>query len=84
MEVSGKALDADAGCGSGRAGEPTRAIDILLSALGAGSFANVSPLQRIWRDSAVAARHAMVGPQISYESYGKAPLGIEEQVTPLI
>ncbi|WP_407495758.1 acyl-CoA dehydrogenase family protein [Pseudooceanicola sp. MF1-13] len=62
----------------------TRAIDILLSAHGAGSFAQVSPLQRIWRDSNVAARHAVVGPQIAYESYGKALLGIEEQITPLL
>ena len=33
----------------------TRAIDMLLFAHGAGSFAEVNPLQRIWRDSAVAA-----------------------------
>jgi alkylation response protein AidB-like acyl-CoA dehydrogenase len=42
----------------------TRAIDILLYAHGAGSFADVSPLQRIWRDSATAARHAVVSPQL--------------------
>lgn len=62
----------------------TKAIDTLIWAHGAGSFATVSPLQRIWRDSNVAARHAVVGPQISYESYGKVLLGIEEQVTPLL
>ncbi len=62
----------------------TKAIDILLSAHGAGSFAEVNPLQRIWRDSAVAARHAVVAPQISYEVYGKALLGREDSITPLI
>ena len=62
----------------------TRAIDILLSAHGAGSFADVSPLQRIWRDSATAARHAVVSPVISYEVYGKALLGVEDSITPLV
>lgn len=62
----------------------TTAIDILLSAHGAGSFADVNPLQRIWRDSAVAARHAVVSPMISYEVYGKALLGREDHITPLV
>ncbi|WP_103348882.1 acyl-CoA dehydrogenase family protein [Amycolatopsis sp. CA-128772] len=62
----------------------TRAIDILLSAHGAGSFAEVNPLQRIWRDSAVAARHAIVLPAVNYEVYGKALLGRDDQITPLI
>ncbi len=62
----------------------TRAIDILLSAHGAGSFADVSPLQRIWRDSATAARHAIVSPAVSYEIYGKALLGVDEKITPLV
>ncbi|MAU81704.1 MAG: oxidoreductase [Gordonia sp.] len=62
----------------------TRAIDILLSAHGAGSFADVSPLQRIWRDSATAARHAIVAPQVSYEIYGKALLHVDEPITPMV
>ncbi|MCX0275202.1 acyl-CoA dehydrogenase family protein [Nocardia zapadnayensis] len=62
----------------------TKAIDILLSAHGAGSFAEVSPLQRIWRDSATAARHAVILPAVSYEVYGKALLGVEDTITPLI
>lgn len=40
----------------------TRAIEVLLYAPGAGSFAEVNPLQRIWRDSATAARQAIVSP----------------------
>ncbi|MEU5852892.1 acyl-CoA dehydrogenase family protein [Saccharopolyspora shandongensis] len=62
----------------------TRAIDILLSAHGAGSFAEVNPLQRIWRDSATAARHAVVSPVVGYEVYGKALLGVDETITPLV
>jgi len=62
----------------------TRAIDFLLYAHGAGSFADVNPLQRIWRDSATAARHAVVLPVVGYEVYGKALLGVEEKITPLV
>jgi 3-hydroxy-9,10-secoandrosta-1,3,5(10)-triene-9,17-dione monooxygenase len=57
----------------------TEAINILLNANGAGSFAEVNALQRIWRDSNVAARHAVILPQVSLETYGKALLGIDEQ-----
>jgi alkylation response protein AidB-like acyl-CoA dehydrogenase len=62
----------------------TQAIDGLLFAHGAGSFAEVNPLQRIWRDSAVAARHAVILPSVGYEVYGKALLGRDDQITPLI
>ena len=62
----------------------TRAVDILVSAHGAGSFATACPLQRVWRDSAVAARHAVVLPQVGYEVFGKALLGVAEQITPLV
>ena len=62
----------------------TRAIDILLSAHGAASFAEINPLQRIWRDSATAARHAVVLPAVSYEVYGKALLDVDETITPLV
>lgn len=62
----------------------TRAIDILLSAHGAGSFAETNPLQRIWRDAATAARHAIVAPTVSYEIYGKALLGVTDPISPLV
>jgi alkylation response protein AidB-like acyl-CoA dehydrogenase len=62
----------------------TSAINILLSAHGAGSFADANPLQRIWRDSSVAARHAVVLPVVGYEIYGKALLGREDHITPLV
>ena len=62
----------------------TKAIDILLYAHGAGSFAEVNALQRLWRDSAVGARHAVTLPAVSYEIYGKSLLGRDDQITPLI
>ncbi|MFJ5774619.1 hypothetical protein [Streptomyces sp. NPDC093094] len=62
----------------------TQAIDGLLFAHGAASFADVNPLQRIWRDSAVAARHAVTLPAVSYEVYGKALLDVDEKITPLV
>ncbi len=60
------------------------AMDILLSAHGASSFAEVSPLQRMWRDLETCSRHAVVSPEISSEVYGKALLGIEGGVTALV
>jgi alkylation response protein AidB-like acyl-CoA dehydrogenase len=62
------------------------AIDLLLSAHGASSFAQASPLQRIWRDANTAGRHAVADPLVNQEVYGKALLGIpyEENITPLI
>ncbi len=62
----------------------TQAIDKLLFAHGSAGFADASPLQRIWRDAAVASRHAVVLPPIGYELYGKALLGVENNITPLI
>jgi alkylation response protein AidB-like acyl-CoA dehydrogenase len=62
----------------------TQAIDKLLFAHGSAGFADVSPLQRIWRDAAVGSRHAVVLPPIGYELYGKALLRVENNITPLI
>ena len=63
----------------------TKAIDKLMFAHGAAGFGEASPLQRHWRDSAVAARHAVVLPAVSYEVYGKALLGHDDdQITPLV
>ncbi|MDX6741568.1 acyl-CoA dehydrogenase family protein [Actinocorallia sp. A-T 12471] len=60
------------------------ALTILMNAHGAGGFAEVSPLQRIWRDVNVGARHAVISQTIGAEVYGKALLGIEEKITPLV
>jgi 3-hydroxy-9,10-secoandrosta-1,3,5(10)-triene-9,17-dione monooxygenase len=60
------------------------ALSILLGVEGARSFADANPLQRLWRDQETASRHAMINPAVATESYGRALLGIEEQITPLI
>ena len=62
------------------------AIDTAISANGASSFADASPLQRLWRDANIAGRHAVVLPAVNQEVYGKALLGIpyEDNITPLI
>jgi 3-hydroxy-9,10-secoandrosta-1,3,5(10)-triene-9,17-dione monooxygenase len=63
-----------------------KAMDLVISANGASSFAEASALQRLWRDSNTAARHAVVMPAVNLELYGKALLGIgwEDNITPLI
>ena len=60
------------------------ALTILMNAHGASGFADSSPLQRIWRDANVAARHAVISPAVGAEVYGKALLGVEEKITPLV
>lgn len=62
----------------------TDAMNILISAHGAGSFAEASPMQRMWRDSNTAARHAVVLPAVGIEVYGKALLGADNTLTPLV
>lgn len=60
------------------------AIRLLCSAHGAASFADACPLQRIWRDSEVASRHALVNPEIGAEIYGRALLGVADRVTAFV
>jgi alkylation response protein AidB-like acyl-CoA dehydrogenase len=67
-------------------GAIVKAVDLLLSAHGASSFADVNPLQRIWRDCGTGARHAAADPMVNDEIYGKALLGIpyEENIALVI
>ena len=60
------------------------AVDLLMTAHGASSFAETSVLQRIWRDLNTAGRHAVVIPTVSQEIYGRALLGVDEFATPLV
>ena len=62
----------------------TEALNILISAHGAGSFADANPMQRISRDANTAARHAFVLPPVCEELYGKVLLGVKRNITPLI
>ncbi|MBA4867048.1 acyl-CoA dehydrogenase family protein [Streptomyces sp. PSKA54] len=60
------------------------AIGTLLNVHGASSFAYTSPLQRIWRDAGVAARHAGLVPAVGLEVYGKSLLGISDRVSLMV
>ncbi|MCY9785283.1 oxidoreductase [Nocardiopsis sp. EMB25] len=62
----------------------TSAINTLMYVHGSGGFAEANPLQRVWRDANVAARHAVVQPSIGKEIYGKALLGVDEKVSPMV
>ena len=63
--------------------EACSAIRQLVSVAGSSAFAESHPLQRIWRDSEIAGRHAVCNPAISAEAYGRVLLGITEPVIPL-
>lgn len=54
------------------------AINRLMSVNGASSFADVSVLQRYWRDSEMASRHALVLAEIAVHIYGCALFGSED------
>ncbi len=60
------------------------AVDILMTIGGAGSFAEASPLQKIWRDLNTCARHVIVAPAVNQEIFGRALLGVDETATPLV
>lgn len=66
------------------AGHVTGAVSALLDAHGSGGFAESSALHRIWQDANVGARHALLNPVISYEVYGKAILGVENDISPAV
>ncbi|MFH9349570.1 acyl-CoA dehydrogenase family protein [Kitasatospora sp. NPDC017646] len=61
-----------------------RALETLMTAHGSSGLADASPLQRIWRDASVAARHGMLIPQVNLEVYGAALVGAENRVSPFV
>jgi 3-hydroxy-9,10-secoandrosta-1,3,5(10)-triene-9,17-dione monooxygenase len=60
------------------------AVEQLVSAHGTSSLADSNRMQRLWRDVHVASRHAITEWQVNLEIYGKALLGVEPNITPLI
>jgi alkylation response protein AidB-like acyl-CoA dehydrogenase len=66
------------------AGYVTSAVSTLLDAHGSGGFAESSPLHRIWQDANVGARHALLNAGVGYEVYGKALLGIANDISPAV
>ena len=70
---------------TGHAIESAReAIRILCSAHGASSFSEGSPMQRMWRDSEIASRHAVGLPETSALIYGRALMGFTDGVSFLV
>lgn len=60
------------------------AVHILTQAHGTSTFAEVNPLQRLWRDVNVATSHGMTTEMFGYELYGKALVGSSERLAPLV
>ena len=60
------------------------AVEVLVSAHGTSSLADSNRMQRLWRDVHVASHHAITEWQVNLEVYGKALLGVEPNITPLI
>ena len=60
------------------------AVDLLADAHGTSSMADANPMQRLWRDIHVASRHAITSWTVNLEIYGKALLGVEPNISPLI
>jgi 3-hydroxy-9,10-secoandrosta-1,3,5(10)-triene-9,17-dione monooxygenase len=60
------------------------AIHGLVDVHGAATFAEANPVQRYWRDANTAARHAGLHATVGYEVLGKALLGVEERITPMV
>ncbi|WP_433275046.1 acyl-CoA dehydrogenase family protein [Pseudonocardia xinjiangensis] len=60
------------------------AMERILDISGTAGFRRSNPLQRFWRDLATGSRTATVSTSLSREIYGRALLGIEEQVTEIV
>lgn len=60
------------------------AVDILVSAHGALSVTESSPINVYMRDMQTALRHAMISPALNLEAFGRALLGVEPNITALI
>ncbi|MFN0303506.1 MAG: acyl-CoA dehydrogenase family protein [Burkholderiales bacterium] len=64
--------------------QATEAINMLVSAHGAGSFAESNPLQRVWRDANIASNHIALLRPIGMEVYGRTLLGIENNISMMV
>jgi len=60
--------------------ECTEAINALVKAHGAGSFAESSVMQRIWRDANVASSHGALATSVCLEVYGRILLNRSDNI----
>jgi 3-hydroxy-9,10-secoandrosta-1,3,5(10)-triene-9,17-dione monooxygenase len=56
----------------------------LLTVHGSGGLADANPLQRLVRDISTGARHLALNPTVSSEEFGKALLGVSDQIMPTL
>lgn len=61
-----------------------QAVQLLLTVSGAGSFSQAALVQRYWRDLETAARHPTLNPGLAREMYGRALVGDERPVSPMV
>lgn len=59
-----------------------KAVEKLMYVSGASAFSETSALERYWRDLNVAARHAANVPNVGFEMYGRALMGVEPNIAP--
>jgi alkylation response protein AidB-like acyl-CoA dehydrogenase len=57
------------------------AIDTLMTANGAGAFAESSVLGRIWRDANTGGRHSFATTEIAKEVYGRVLMGADDALS---
>lgn len=60
------------------------AVQLLLTVSGASTFARTKPTQQYWLDLETAARHPTLNGGLSREIYGRALVGVPEQVSSLL
>jgi 3-hydroxy-9,10-secoandrosta-1,3,5(10)-triene-9,17-dione monooxygenase len=60
------------------------AINLLVNVHGAESFAQAGRMQQYWRDAHTGARHAGLNPMVGYEIFGKALLGVNDRISPIL
>lgn len=61
-----------------------QAVQLLLTVSGASSFSQASLIQRHWRDPETSARHPTLNPGLAREIYGRALVGDERPVSPMV
>jgi alkylation response protein AidB-like acyl-CoA dehydrogenase len=58
------------------------AFDKMMFLAGSSAFNRTNPMSRFWTDFSLAARHIANIPNVGYEVYGRALLGVEPNIVP--
>jgi 3-hydroxy-9,10-secoandrosta-1,3,5(10)-triene-9,17-dione monooxygenase len=74
-------LRADCGYAARAASE---AVNLLMSVAGGSAFKESNPVQRFWRDVNVAGRHSALVTATGLEIYGRALLGLKDNITRVV